>query len=258
MSERIRHLERVVGTPVFERTTRGATLTPAGEQLLPFAERCAATAPTKRSKPCSRRERHPRLVIAVHSTFAPRVAAARARRARRHAPIASPSATRTHTKSRRSCSTASPTSASRYPAAHDAGCAGSRCAPDPVLCVVAPDHPLTSIARRPDSTRSPTRSSQSTRGATGSRRSSAKLRVERRRGLADPPRVATPRLPSRWPATTVTSRSSPLRSVSSEIRTERTPCAEPGRHAAVDRCTSTSCTGPRTAPIPPSRSSGTL
>ena len=44
VSERIRHLERVVGTEVFERTTRGASLTPAGEQLLPFAKRCAAIA----------------------------------------------------------------------------------------------------------------------------------------------------------------------------------------------------------------------
>ena len=72
VSERIRHLERVVGTPVFERTTRGATLTPAGEQLLPFAQRCAAIA-AEAVEAVQQGERHPRLVIAVHSTFAPRV-----------------------------------------------------------------------------------------------------------------------------------------------------------------------------------------
>ena len=76
-------------------------------------------------------------------------AAARARRARRTRRDASRCATRTHTKSRHSCSTASPTSASRYPAAHDAACAGSRSRPTPCVCVAAPDHPLTSIGRVP-------------------------------------------------------------------------------------------------------------
>jgi len=72
VSERIRHLERVVGTRVFDRTTRGATLTPAGEQLLPYAQRCAALA-DEAVEVVQQRERHPRLVVAVHSTFAPRV-----------------------------------------------------------------------------------------------------------------------------------------------------------------------------------------
>ncbi len=72
VSDRVRHLERVVGTRVFERTTRGATLTPAGEQLLPYAERCAALA-DEALEVVHQRELHPRLVVAVHSTFASRV-----------------------------------------------------------------------------------------------------------------------------------------------------------------------------------------
>jgi len=72
VSERIRHLERVVGTRVFERTTRGATLTPAGEQLLPYARRCAALA-GEALEVMRQHDGHPRLVVAVHSTFAPRV-----------------------------------------------------------------------------------------------------------------------------------------------------------------------------------------
>ena len=72
VSERIRHLERVVGTEVFDRTTRGATLTTAGEQLLPYAQRCAALA-DEAVEVVQQGVHHPRLVVAVHSTFAPRV-----------------------------------------------------------------------------------------------------------------------------------------------------------------------------------------
>jgi DNA-binding transcriptional LysR family regulator len=72
VSERVRRLERVVGTAVFERTTRGAALTPAGEQLLPYAERCVALA-EESVQVVNRRDAAPRFVLAVHSTFAPRL-----------------------------------------------------------------------------------------------------------------------------------------------------------------------------------------
>ena len=72
VSERIRNLERALGARVFDRTTRGATLTPAGDQLLPYAQRCAALA-DEAVEVVQQRELHPRLVVAVHSTFAPRV-----------------------------------------------------------------------------------------------------------------------------------------------------------------------------------------
>ena len=72
VSERVRHLERVVGRPVFERTSRGVVLTPAGEELLPYAKRCLALA--EEALDAARRAQGvPRFVIAVHSTFAPRV-----------------------------------------------------------------------------------------------------------------------------------------------------------------------------------------
>src|SRR6478752_5141938 len=71
VSDRIRHLERVVGTDVFERTARGAVLTAAGEQLLPYAERCTALA-AEAEAAIRDGEHFPRFVIAVHSTFAHR------------------------------------------------------------------------------------------------------------------------------------------------------------------------------------------
>ena len=72
VSDRIRHLERVVGTAVFERSARGAVLTAAGEQLLPYAERCTALA-GEAVEALQAGEHFPRFVLAVHSTFAPRV-----------------------------------------------------------------------------------------------------------------------------------------------------------------------------------------
>jgi DNA-binding transcriptional LysR family regulator len=72
VSERIRHLERVTGRPLFERTTRGATPTAAGEQLIPYAERCLAVA-AEALEATRRADDVPQFVIAVHSTFAPRV-----------------------------------------------------------------------------------------------------------------------------------------------------------------------------------------
>jgi DNA-binding transcriptional LysR family regulator len=72
VSERIRHLERVVGLPVFERTTRGATLTPAGSALLPYAQRCVALN-AEALEAVRRAGGSPSIVLGVHSTFAPRV-----------------------------------------------------------------------------------------------------------------------------------------------------------------------------------------
>src|SRR5262249_40064170 len=72
VSERIRHLERVVGRPVFERSARGGALTPTGEALLPYARR--RVAPAGEALEHTRAAGGvPRFVIAVHSTFAPRV-----------------------------------------------------------------------------------------------------------------------------------------------------------------------------------------
>jgi DNA-binding transcriptional LysR family regulator len=72
VSERVRHLERVVGRRLFERSARGATLTPAGEQLLPYAERCLAVA-TEALDATRRADDVPQFIVAMHSTFAPRV-----------------------------------------------------------------------------------------------------------------------------------------------------------------------------------------
>ena len=72
VSERVRRLETAVGTAVFERTTRGAALTPAGERLLPYAERCVALA-EESVRVVNRGDATPRFVLAVYSTFAPRL-----------------------------------------------------------------------------------------------------------------------------------------------------------------------------------------
>jgi DNA-binding transcriptional LysR family regulator len=72
VSERVRHLERLVGRALFERTSRGAVLTPTGTALLPYARRCVALA-DETLEAARRAEGVPALVIAVHSTFAPRI-----------------------------------------------------------------------------------------------------------------------------------------------------------------------------------------
>src|ERR1700736_1317848 len=71
VSERIRHLERVCGRPLFERTTRGASLMPAGERLLPYAQRCLALA-EEALESVRHSEGVVSLTVAVHSTFAQR------------------------------------------------------------------------------------------------------------------------------------------------------------------------------------------
>jgi LysR family transcriptional regulator, putative pyruvate carboxylase regulator len=72
VSERIRHLEHAVGRPLFDRTTRGVTITAAGAALVPYAHRCLTVA--AESIEAARRADGTRsLVVAVHSTFAQRV-----------------------------------------------------------------------------------------------------------------------------------------------------------------------------------------
>ena len=82
-------------------------------QLLPYAERCTALA-TEAVESIREGDHFPRFVVAVHSTFAHRVVpwcSARSRRCRG----ASPCETRTRTRSKHSCSTASPTSGFAIP-----------------------------------------------------------------------------------------------------------------------------------------------
>jgi DNA-binding transcriptional LysR family regulator len=69
VSERIRHLERVIGRSVFERSPRGAALTPAGAALLPYARRCASLG-QEALDAARAAEASSALVLAVHSTFA--------------------------------------------------------------------------------------------------------------------------------------------------------------------------------------------
>jgi DNA-binding transcriptional LysR family regulator len=71
VSERVAGLERAVGAPLFERTSRGARLTARGEQLVPYARRCVAIADD--ALEAVRAEATvPRLRVAVHTMFAHR------------------------------------------------------------------------------------------------------------------------------------------------------------------------------------------
>ena len=72
VSERIRHLERACGRSLFERTTKGAALTPAGERLLPYAQRCLALA-DEALESVRRSDGVASLTVALHSTFAQRL-----------------------------------------------------------------------------------------------------------------------------------------------------------------------------------------
>jgi DNA-binding transcriptional LysR family regulator len=71
VSERVAGLERSVGSPLFERTSRGARLTARGEQRVPYARRCIVIADD--ALEAVRAEATvPRLRIAVHTTYAHR------------------------------------------------------------------------------------------------------------------------------------------------------------------------------------------
>ena len=71
VSERVAGLERAVGSPLFERTSRGARLTPRGEQLVPYARRCVVIA-DEALEAVRAEATVPRLRIAVHTTYAHR------------------------------------------------------------------------------------------------------------------------------------------------------------------------------------------
>jgi DNA-binding transcriptional LysR family regulator len=71
VSERMMRLERSVGASLFARSARGAALTSAGEELLPYASRCVALL-AEAGEAVRTLEGVPRLRVAVHSTFAPR------------------------------------------------------------------------------------------------------------------------------------------------------------------------------------------
>jgi len=71
VSERIVRLERVVGARLFDRGNRGATLTPAGQRLLPYAQR-TVTLVEEAAAAARSDEQPPQLRIAVHSTFSHR------------------------------------------------------------------------------------------------------------------------------------------------------------------------------------------
>jgi DNA-binding transcriptional LysR family regulator len=72
ISDRMARLEHEVGARLFHRTARGATLTPAGDAFVPYAERTidllADAAETLHAL-----QGAPRLRLAVHTTFAHRV-----------------------------------------------------------------------------------------------------------------------------------------------------------------------------------------
>jgi len=71
VSERVVRLERMLGQPLFVRGNRGVTLTPAGERLLPYAQR-AVDLLSEAVDAVRAVDRPARLRIAVHSTFAHR------------------------------------------------------------------------------------------------------------------------------------------------------------------------------------------
>src|SRR5580658_6900705 len=71
VSERVVRLERSLGTALFTRGNRGAVLTPAGERLLPYAQRTLDLL-EEAGDAVRSPEGPPRLRVAVHATFAHR------------------------------------------------------------------------------------------------------------------------------------------------------------------------------------------
>lgn len=71
VSERMARLERDVGARLFDRGSRGATLTPAGERLLPYAQRTLALL-EEAGDAVRAVDRPARLRVTVHSTFSHR------------------------------------------------------------------------------------------------------------------------------------------------------------------------------------------
>jgi DNA-binding transcriptional LysR family regulator len=71
VSERIARLEREAGAPLFRRSARGATLTPAGEAFVPYAERTLELLDEAVAS-VGALGGAPRFRVAVHTTFAHR------------------------------------------------------------------------------------------------------------------------------------------------------------------------------------------
>ena len=72
ISDRMARLELEVGSRLFHRTTRGATLTPAGDAFVPYAERTIDLLDDA-SQTLHALDEAPRLRVTVHATFAHRV-----------------------------------------------------------------------------------------------------------------------------------------------------------------------------------------
>jgi DNA-binding transcriptional LysR family regulator len=145
VSERIRHLERTVGRRLFDRTTRGATLTVAGEALLPYAQRCVALA-EEAVEATRQADGVPTLVIAAHATFAPRVVPL---------VLAALGDTPRRVVVRDAHSEVIPALVLdgtadlgfAIPAGSSRGLRRIALPPDPVRCFAAPDHPLNRLRR---------------------------------------------------------------------------------------------------------------
>ena len=149
VSDRIRHLERVVGTEVFERTACWRR-PHRGRRTAPPLRRALHRGRDRGGRDDPRKVSTTRVfVVAVHSTFAPVCRPDGARCAGNTSASYRKFATPTPMKSRRWCSTVSPMSASRYRAPRGAACAAVSLPADPVHGFVAPTHALAETATGP-------------------------------------------------------------------------------------------------------------
>ena len=140
VSDRMARLEHEVGGRLFHRTTRGATLTPAGDAFCPTPS-APSTCSTTPPRPCVRSMTRPACGVAVHATFAHRVV-----------PLVLRSLERLHRSVKVRDAHSDAIIAALLDGACDAGfiVPGARprqlrfvtLPPDPVVAVVAPSHPL--------------------------------------------------------------------------------------------------------------------
>jgi DNA-binding transcriptional LysR family regulator len=140
ISDRMARLEHEVGARLFHRTARGATLTPAGDAFVPYAERTLDLL-TDAAETLHALDGSPRLRVAVHATFAHRVV-----------PLVLRSLEGLHRSVKVRDAHSDAIVAALLDGACDVGfivpCARPRqlrfvtLPPDPVVAVVAPSHPL--------------------------------------------------------------------------------------------------------------------
>jgi DNA-binding transcriptional LysR family regulator len=140
VSVRVRNLERSVGTRLFTRSAKGVTLTAGGEVLLPYARRCVTVA-DEAAEAVRTADGAPRLRIAAHSTFMHRVV-----------PMVldalGDSRYRINVRDAHSEEVEAMVLDGVVdlgfvlPGPTRRGLRQMHLAPDPVVCVVAPDHPL--------------------------------------------------------------------------------------------------------------------